>query len=122
MIRKRVLLIEDCQVAQKVARFLFEKLDCELDLAGSGAEGISLAGENSYSLVIVDVGLPDISGIEAVEKLLTQHSEYRNEVPIVALTAHNDDEYKRSCLATGFTSYFCKPLTMDSAKQMISLG
>ena len=122
MDKKRILLIEDCQVAQKVARFLFEKLECKLDLASSGAEGLSLAGEHSYSLVIVDVGLPDISGIETVEQLLKEHREYRDEVPIVALTAHNDDDYKKSCLATGFTSYYCKPLTMDSAKQMISLG
>ena len=78
MDKKRILLIEDCQVAQKVARFLFEKLECKLIFMSSGAEGISLAGEHSYSLVIVDVvGLPDISGIETVEQLLGEHREYR---------------------------------------------
>lgn len=116
-----VLMIEDCQIAQKVARFVFGKLNCHLDLASSGNAGIQLAKSKQYHLLIVDVGLPDMSGIEAIEYLLASKSDYK-ETPIIALTAHDDDGYKENCLSAGFTSYYCKPLTYSSASEMIELG
>ena len=117
----QVLMIEDCQIAQKVARFLFGKFECKLDLASSGNAGIALAQSNHYHLLIVDVGLPDMSGIEAIEHLLAVQSDYR-DTPIIALTAHDDDGYKESCLSAGFTSYYRKPLTHDSACEMLELS
>lgn len=117
----RVLMIEDCQIAQKVAKYLFNQLDCTLDLASSGVDGITLAETHDYNLLIVDVGLPDMSGIEAIEHLLASKSKYR-QTPIIALTAHDDDGYKKNCLSAGFTSYYCKPLTRASACEMIALS
>ena len=116
---RHVLMIEDCQIAQKVGKFVFGKLDCVLDIANSGQAGIEMAQNNHYSLLVVDVGLPDMSGIETIERLLKTNAKYKQQ-PIIALTAHNDEDYRKNCLSAGFTSYFCKPLTLDAAKEMIS--
>lgn len=116
-----ILLIEDCPVATKVAKMVFQKLKCKIDTAKSGEEGIQMALCKNYDYLIVDVGLPDISGMETVKNLFLQTDVYKNKVPIIALTAHNDAEYRSNCSEFGFTSYYCKPLTIDSAKTMLKL-
>lgn len=118
--KRNVLLVEDCLIAQKVAKMVFNRLDCNLDLATCGLDAISLARQNKYGLMIVDVGLPDMSGIDTIKSILSQNSEYTRSTTIVALTAHNDEEYRQNCINIGFTSYYCKPLTKDIALKMLS--
>ncbi|MEC8882502.1 MAG: response regulator [Pseudomonadota bacterium] len=118
---RNILLIEDCPVAQKVAKIVFSKLNCKLDTATSGHDGIKMALCKRYDCLIVDVGLPDISGMETVQQLLSQTDAYQGKVPIIALTAHNDTEYRNHCTEFGFTSYYCKPLTVDTAKTMLEI-
>lgn len=118
---RNILLIEDCPVAQKVAKIIFSKLNCKLDTATSGLDGIKMALCKRYDCLIVDVGLPDISGMETVKKLLAQTDVYEGRVPIIALTAHNDTEYRNNCSEFGFTSYYCKPLTVDTARTMLKI-
>lgn len=117
--RKNILLVEDCMIAQKVAKMVFNRLNCNVDLATCGLEAIGLARKNEYQLMIVDVGLPDMSGIDTIRSIISQNSECINSTTIVALTAHNDDEYRQNCINTGFSSYYCKPLTKDIALQML---
>lgn len=115
-----ILLIEDCPIAQKVAKMVFTRLNCSIDTANNGMNGIQMAMANQYDYLIVDVGLPDISGMETIKRLLSETDNYTNQVPIIALTAHNDAEYRDHCTQHGFTSYYCKPLTLETAKTILA--
>lgn len=114
---KRVLVIEDNYIAQKIAKYIIEALDCQLDIIDNGEYAIQFFTENHYDLVFVDLGLPDQNGhdiaikIREIEKQLSL-----KPIPIIALSVHPDQEHKDKAIASGMTDYFVKPLTMEKCQ------
>jgi len=101
----RVLLVEDePRLGEQLAAQL-KAQQFAADLAPNGAEALYLAGEWSYDLAIVDLGLPDISGMELIRRLRQQNQRY----PILILTARGDWQDKVEGLEAGADDYLTKP-------------
>jgi signal transduction histidine kinase/CheY-like chemotaxis protein len=105
----RVLVAEDNAVNQRVARRFLERLGCEADVVGDGAQAVEAIGRSSYDFVLMDMQMPVMDGLEASRRIRANEiAGYR--VPIVALTADAMVGTLERCLAAGMDDYLTKPL------------
>ncbi len=105
----RVLVAEDNAVNQRVARRFLERLGCEVDVAGDGAQAVEAMGRSSYDFVLMDMQMPIMDGLQASGRIrANEHADRR--VPIVALTADAMVGTLERCLAAGMDDYLTKPL------------
>ena len=103
----RVLLAEDNPINALLARALLEREGCKVDRIASGDEAVSALSRGFYDLILMDLRMPGLNGIEATKAL----RERGVTTPIVALTADAFDEDRRACLAAGMNDFLAKPLT-----------
>jgi len=109
--RVRILLAEDNPVNQKVALKTLEKLGYHADVVGSGLGAIAALRGTDYDLVLMDVQMPEMDGLEATRRIRASGSGVRNPgVPVVALTAHAMVGDRQECLDAGMDDYLAKPI------------
>jgi PAS domain S-box-containing protein len=108
----RVLLAEDEEINQEVTRFLLEEAGLGTDVAVDGTQAIDLAARNSYPLILMDLQMPMIGGLEATRRIraLPQHAK----TPIVAMTANAFEDDKAQCLGAGMNDFLAKPVDPDA--------
>lgn len=107
----RVLLAEDEPVNQEVARMLLEDAGLVVDLADDGARALELAQGTRYALILMDMQMPRLNGIEATQAIraLPGHAA----TPILAMTANAFNEDRQACLAAGMNDHLAKPVDRD---------
>lgn len=103
----RVLLAEDNPINALLARTLLEREGAVVDRAASGEETLAALEAAAYDLVLMDVRMPGMSGLDATRIL----RERGVTIPIVALTANAFEDDRRACLAAGMDDFLVKPLT-----------
>ena len=117
---RKVLVVDDSEVNLMIAEGLLSGLSLQCDVAISGEEAINMIVENSYDCVFMDCQMPIMSGLEATKKIRKLDSEYAQNVPIVALTAHTADIYQEKCLAAGMNGFLEKPFRRASIINMLN--
>ena len=103
----RLLLAEDDLVNQEVVKALIEESGIEVDVAGNGAQAVEMAGQTPYRLILMDMQMPVMGGIEAA-RAIRQLAAYA-DTPILALTANAFEDDRRACLAAGMNDFITKP-------------
>jgi CheY-like chemotaxis protein len=103
-----VLVIEDTPANQALAGKLLRAAGHEVLVAGDGASGISIACERRPDLVLMDLGLPDMTGWDALRTL--RSDERGRGLRVVAFTAHAMVGDRERALAAGFDGYMSKPI------------
>jgi CheY-like chemotaxis protein len=116
--RKLVLLAEDNIVNQKVAVNILKWLDCDVDVAGNGAEALALVKAKDYDLILMDCQMPGMDGFEATT-LIRELEGNSRRTPIVAVTANAFPEDKTRCLAAGMDDYISKPITRQTLAALL---
>ena len=116
----RVLLVEDNDINQKVARRLLERLGLRPDSAWNGVEAVEAARETAYDLVFMDIQMPEMDGFIATRHLRQQTGATRNDVPIVAMTAHAMKGDRERCLEAGMNDYISKPVKARELRGVVS--
>ncbi|MEM9382379.1 MAG: response regulator [Planctomycetota bacterium] len=107
----RVLVVDDNPINVRVARRLLEHRGAAVDQAKNGLEAVASAADGRHDVVLMDLQMPLMDGIEATRELIrTWRSERREPVPIVALTAHAMDQHRDECRAAGMVGFLTKPL------------
>jgi signal transduction histidine kinase/ligand-binding sensor domain-containing protein/CheY-like chemotaxis protein len=106
----RILLAEDNPVNQRLAMRLLERRGHQVDLATSGREAIGWAERQSFDLILMDVQMPDMDGLEATAVIRELEKQRGGRTPIVALTAHTMKGDRERCLAAGMDNYINKPI------------
>src|SRR6266404_262741 len=119
----RVLVIEDeKRLAENVARSLRERASCAVDVALDGEEGLFLAESSSYDLLVLDLMLPKLSGLD----LLRRFRKNGNKTPVLILTARDEKESVVALLNAGADDYITKPFDLGEllarAKALIRRG
>jgi CheY-like chemotaxis protein len=112
----RVLLAEDNPINALLARALLEREGCKVDRIASGDEAVSALSRGFYDLILMDLRMPGLNGIEATKAL----RERGVTTPIVALTADAFDEDRRACLAAGMNDFLAKPLTPAALRGVLT--
>jgi signal transduction histidine kinase/AmiR/NasT family two-component response regulator len=119
-IKNRVLLVEDNTIAAQVVSHMISTLGCNrVDVADTGKMAIQLAKNNVYDLIFMDIGLPDIDGYETTRQIRLNELN-KKHVPIVALTAHLDEDNKQFFIDSGINAMLSKPLLKDKAKDILN--
>lgn len=113
----KALLIEDDALIQIVHRQMLEVLDCEVDIADCAETALSML-KNSYDVIFVDIGLPDMSGFELINLMKQKHLR-SHPVPIIALTGYSEEEEKQKCLAAGANEVAVKPISKVSLGRLL---
>ena len=110
----KVLLVEDYDLVSKVSKKILENNDivrCSVDVACTGKEAIEFTKKNKYELILMDIGLPDMTGYEVTKKIISSKNSLNSKTPIIALTAH--DEVIENCIDAGMIDLIPKPLSED---------
>ncbi|GHE21604.1 ATP-binding protein [Halomonas urumqiensis] len=105
----RLLVVEDNQVNQQVARAMLERLGCRVTIAESGDEALWQAGRAHFDLIFMDVQMPGMDGLEVTRRLRAKGGRLA-DIPIVAMTAGGPGGEQTRCLAAGMNGYLTKPL------------
>ena len=104
-----ILVVEDNEMNRYLAERLLAGLGCDFDIALDGAQAVARAGEHRYDLILMDVQMPILDGLQAARAIRAAPGPNR-ETPIVALTAHAFVEDVERCLAAGMNGHLTKPL------------
>ena len=114
----RILLAEDNLINQKLAVKMLERIGYSPDIAGNGVEVLAALRRQSYDLVLMDVQMPEMDGVEATRRI-------RQEWPgdsgprIVAITANAFKSDREQCLAAGMNGYVTKPIQFRELQALL---
>lgn len=104
----RVLVVEDSDAIRAAFTILLEESGYAVAAAANGAEALRLAEERAPDLVLLDLGLPDMRGLDVARRLKADPATAR--VPIVALTGRDDEADRGALMAAGCAAYLVKPV------------
>lgn len=117
--RYRILLVEDNKVNQIVATRFLARLGQDVEIANDGAEAVSISREKAFDLILMDMQMPVMDGIEATKRIIAEGGPSA-EVPIIAMTANASDDDRRRCLDAGMKGFEAKPVTLERLRKMIA--
>jgi signal transduction histidine kinase/CheY-like chemotaxis protein/ligand-binding sensor domain-containing protein/HPt (histidine-containing phosphotransfer) domain-containing protein len=107
----RVLIAEDDLVNQRVIIGTLAKMGFQADVVSNGLEAIRAVGNGAYDVVLMDVQMPEMDGLEATRQIRSpQHAPASRTVPIIAVTAFPVNEYRERCLDAGMDDFLTKPI------------
>jgi PAS domain S-box-containing protein len=107
----RILLAEDEPINQEVSRGLLEDAGLVVDLADDGLQALELAKQNTYALILMDMQMPRLNGVEATRAIRALPAYA--QIPILAMTANALDEDRQVCLDAGMNDHIGKPVHPD---------
>ncbi len=116
----RVLLAEDNAINQKLAVRLLEKQGHLVKVANDGQEALAALEDGKFDVVLMDVQMPNMSGLEAAAAIRALERGTGRHVPIVAMTAHAMKGDQERCLEAGMDGYISKPIQPDHMMDVIA--
>jgi hypothetical protein len=117
---RKVLVAEDVELNQFLARHILESWDFEVVIAGNGLEAIEQLGKDAFDCILMDVQMPEMDGIEATHHIRSLADPVKANIPIIALTANALKGDSEKYLAAGMTDYLAKPFDEERLFRVIS--
>jgi PAS domain S-box-containing protein len=114
----RILVVEDNAINRTVIEHMLGKLGYKADVVGDGAAAVEQSARVSYDLILMDVHMPGLDGLEATQRIRGRSRPDR-PVRIVALTASATVEDRELCFAAGMDDYMTKPLNISRLQQIL---
>ncbi|MFN0172244.1 MAG: response regulator [Bryobacteraceae bacterium] len=114
----RILVAEDNRVNQVVVERMLQRLGCTVESVADGVDVVRQVQETQYDLVLMDVHMPVVDGLEATRRIRSL-STAGSLIPIVALTASATIEDREACFAAGMNGYISKPMTLEALRKAL---
>ena len=111
-----MLIVDDFAELRELIGLYISSFGLESDMAENGQVAYEKALEGKYDIILMDIQMPRLNGIDAVKKLRAQN--YTK--PVIALTAHTTNEDRDAYLRSGFDDFLGKPFTIDELRQVLS--
>jgi len=117
----KILYAEDNPVNQRVTQLLLQKIGIECEIANNGQEAIEMYKTNQFDLILMDMQMPEVDGIESAKQIrkIEQNNGVENPVFIVAVTANTFSEDKQKCFNAGMNDFISKPFKEAELKRII---
>ena len=115
-----ILLVEDNRVNQMVAKALLVKLGYQVTIANDGIEAIEKYLENEFELVLMDIRMPRMDGVEATQELKKMMNTANHPVPVIALTANATIGAKDKYIKLGLDDYLAKPVQAPQLNRILN--
>jgi CheY-like chemotaxis protein len=116
----RILVAEDNAVNQHLVRRLLEKCRHTVRFVDNGVEAVQAAGEEDFDLILMDVQMPEMDGLEATARIRQAEKETGTRRRIYAMTAHAMSGDRELCLAAGMDGYLSKPIRTSEFAQVLA--
>jgi CheY-like chemotaxis protein len=113
---QHILLAEDDKLNQKVTLLMLKRLGYKADVASNGVEVLEALGRQKYDLVLMNIGMPKLDGIETTRKI---RRRWRNSLKIIAITAYVLPGIRAICLEAGMDDYIGKPIKIDELARIL---
>ncbi len=110
---RRILVVEDNRINQRLMLAILKKLGHHVTLASSGHEALEYVGAQTFDLVLMDIQMPEMDGVETTQKIREREAHGGPHLPIIALTAHAMTGDRERYLAAGMDDYLTKPIQRD---------
>lgn len=114
-----MLLVEDVEDTRLFMRLVLEEHGFIVFEAGDGRTAVDMAVKESPDVILMDLSLPTMDGFSAA-KLIRKKSGKLQTVPIIAVTAHHESDFRTGAQASGFDAYVTKPIDIDWLKELIN--
>lgn len=117
----KVLIVEDNPIARITEQALMEGQNLMVDCVESGELALTMIEKNHYHLIIMDIGLPGINGVETTIKIRAYEGNNKiSNVPIIAVTGNSDITQNKLYIQAGMNDVIAKPLTANHVTTLIS--
>jgi PAS domain S-box-containing protein len=118
-IRWRILVAEDNLVNQRLLQRLLEQWGCEVAVARNGREALGALKRAPFDLVLMDVQMPEMDGIETTAAIRHREERHGGHLPIIAVTAHAMKGDRERCLSAGMDGYLTKPVDPEELRSLV---
>lgn len=117
----KILLVEDNLLNQKIVSFYLRKENHDISIASSGEEALNIYTESEFEIVLMDLMLPIMNGIETTREIraFEQQQPARKKAFIIALTANTLDNDREQCLQNGMDEYMAKPFDIQKLNYIL---
>lgn len=115
---KRILIVEDNIVNQKVALGMLAKLGYQVDAANNGQQALEALEKRDYDLVFMDCQMPGLDGFQSTVEIRRRESSHRHTL-IIAMTAHTTAEDRDRCLGAGMDDFLPKPIRIETVGKLL---
>ncbi|MBI9061076.1 MAG: response regulator [Marinilabiliaceae bacterium] len=116
-----VLLVEDNVLNQKLIFLNLAKFGFKIDVANNGQEALDKLENQSYDLILMDLMMPIMDGLEATLRIRENEKYGQQHIPIIGLTANTYDADREKCIAHGMDEYMAKPFDLEEFYSNIKL-
>lgn len=113
-----VLLVEDDEDTRYIMRLELEQRGYRVIEAEDGEKGVELAQRECADIILMDLSLPGIDGLEATK--LIRNDDRMRRVPVVAVTAHQETDFRLGAKESGFDAYVTKPIDFDWLSELLA--
>jgi signal transduction histidine kinase/ActR/RegA family two-component response regulator len=114
----KVLVAEDNPLNQKIVMAMLIKMNCLVTIAQNGFEAVRLLNESAFDIVLMDMQMPKMDGLNAT-RIVKHGSKLNRNTPVIALTANATEEHKRACFEVGMEDFLTKPLSMNKLEEIV---
>ena len=114
--QKKLLLVEDNRINQIVATKMLEPLNISIDIAANGLEAIEKTKNHSYLLVLMDIQMPELDGLQATKQI----RKFDKDTIIIGMSAHASIQDTEKAIKSGMTDYMTKPIKQETVFFMMS--
>ena len=116
----RVLIVDDSSVMRKIVERALRQSELELETvfeAGNGAEGLELLGSKQVELILTDINMPAMDGLEFLRQLRARN--IAAGVPVVMITTESSEEHVKAAIQSGARAYIRKPFNAEQVKERV---
>jgi len=111
--KKRILAIDDDLLVRESMKSLLEKNGFDIKVASSGREALQLLGKETFDLILTDVRMPEINGIETLKAIRAERAKFgKPPLPEIVLTAYDDESVKEEAKKLGVRDFLLKPFDL----------
>ncbi|MBR2090439.1 MAG: response regulator [Fibrobacter sp.] len=119
---KKILLVEDNELNQEIAQSLLSDMGMVVDCLDDGSlavEKLKTVEPNAYDLILMDVQMPIMNGLDASRCIRAMDSEYLKKIPIIAMTANAFEEDRKAAIDAGMNDHIAKPIDVVKLKEVL---
>jgi len=119
MHRNRILIVDDDPINCLLIGKILDKENYGYQLVNSAMEAFGMLSDKSYSLIIMDIEMPIVNGLEASNFIRGLNADYFKDIPIIALTSHREKDILKNALSAGINDVLSKPI--DAIKLLATI-
>lgn len=117
--KKRVLVVEDSQVIQNITKQILEHYRAEITAAMDGQEALDLIENNDYDIVLLDLAMPRMDGLECLKNIRAMSLPKKANLPVIAFTGNAEFYTAKEFEKAGFNDYIEKPIDFDTLLKIL---